>query len=252
MYDPLIGRFLSADPTIPDVANPQALNRYSYVYNRPTVLIDPSGYAPEWPDPNGGGSGDKNKNSLACITNPASCSGPPPMLEKNQNALVVAPAQVEVVSGPGGTVMAKGSGSGIRQKIRDVGDKIGMALGGCKGLVAILCSEAARRAAEKAAELANADGDGGANEVNAGINAVDKLINAAGKLEQVSGAKQGFVKGNAMEIYQGLIKGAEHIRGNLYKLADGTYINYHKSTSTGVSTIDINRAGEIFKIRVTP
>jgi len=51
--------------------------------------------------------------------------------------------------------MAKGSSSGIRQKLRDAGDKIGMALGGCKGIVAILCSEAARRAAEKAEEVAD-------------------------------------------------------------------------------------------------
>lgn len=45
-YDPLLGRFLSADSIVPDPANPQALNRYSYVYNRPTVLIDPSGHSP--------------------------------------------------------------------------------------------------------------------------------------------------------------------------------------------------------------
>jgi RHS repeat-associated protein len=42
-YDPTIGRFVSADPTTPDPANPQAFNKYSYVINNPTSAIDPSG-----------------------------------------------------------------------------------------------------------------------------------------------------------------------------------------------------------------
>ncbi|OQA14561.1 MAG: hypothetical protein BWY63_03136 [Chloroflexi bacterium ADurb.Bin360] len=34
-YDPTLGRFLQADTIIPDPANPQSLNRYSYVLNSP-------------------------------------------------------------------------------------------------------------------------------------------------------------------------------------------------------------------------
>ena len=34
-YDPALGRFLQADTIIPDPANPQSLNRYSYVLNSP-------------------------------------------------------------------------------------------------------------------------------------------------------------------------------------------------------------------------
>ena len=44
-YDPLIGRFLAPDSIIPSPGNPQALNRYSYVGNRPLILVDPSGHA---------------------------------------------------------------------------------------------------------------------------------------------------------------------------------------------------------------
>jgi len=44
MYDPLLGRFMSAAPTIPDVYNPQSLNRYSYVLNNPFRYVDPTGY----------------------------------------------------------------------------------------------------------------------------------------------------------------------------------------------------------------
>jgi RHS repeat-associated protein len=42
-YDPLVGRFLSADPYILAPANPQNLNRYSYCLNNPLRYTDPSG-----------------------------------------------------------------------------------------------------------------------------------------------------------------------------------------------------------------
>ncbi len=44
IYDPGLGRFLSADPFVPDAENTQAFNRYSYVYNQPLDYTDPSGY----------------------------------------------------------------------------------------------------------------------------------------------------------------------------------------------------------------
>jgi len=47
-YDPEIGRFISPDTVIPDPFNPQALNRYSYVYNNPLSYTDPSGHLPKW------------------------------------------------------------------------------------------------------------------------------------------------------------------------------------------------------------
>jgi RHS repeat-associated protein len=43
-YDPALGRFISADPIVPKPGNPQALNRYSYVYNNPLRYTDPSGH----------------------------------------------------------------------------------------------------------------------------------------------------------------------------------------------------------------
>ncbi len=44
VYDPLIGRFLSPDPHVQSMGNPQSLNRYSYVLNNPLSFVDPSGY----------------------------------------------------------------------------------------------------------------------------------------------------------------------------------------------------------------
>lgn len=45
VYDPNIGRFISADPFIQAPLMSQSLNRYSYVMNNPLSLIDPSGYS---------------------------------------------------------------------------------------------------------------------------------------------------------------------------------------------------------------
>ncbi len=43
-YDAAIGRFISPDTIVPEFANPQALNRYAYVYNNPLKYTDPTGH----------------------------------------------------------------------------------------------------------------------------------------------------------------------------------------------------------------
>ena len=43
-YDPVLGRFISADTLVPEPGNPQALNRYAYVLGNPLLFIDPSGH----------------------------------------------------------------------------------------------------------------------------------------------------------------------------------------------------------------
>lgn len=48
MYDPAIGRFLTADPLVKNVQNSQNWNRYSYVSNSPLNAIDPSGFGENW------------------------------------------------------------------------------------------------------------------------------------------------------------------------------------------------------------
>tara|TARA_R110002072_G_scaffold302540_1_gene486239 strand:- start:4147 stop:11085 length:6939 start_codon:yes stop_codon:yes gene_type:complete len=44
VYDPVFGRFLSADPYIQAPEFSQSYNRYSYVWNNPLSMTDPSGY----------------------------------------------------------------------------------------------------------------------------------------------------------------------------------------------------------------
>jgi len=43
-FDPALGRFLQADTIIPDPANPQSLNRYSYTLGNPLRYTDPTGH----------------------------------------------------------------------------------------------------------------------------------------------------------------------------------------------------------------
>jgi len=45
-YSPALGRFAQPDSLIPDPANPQAWNRYSYAFNNPVRYNDPSGHCP--------------------------------------------------------------------------------------------------------------------------------------------------------------------------------------------------------------
>lgn len=44
VYDPAVGRFISADPFIQAPDNTQSHNRYSYVMNNPLSMTDPSGF----------------------------------------------------------------------------------------------------------------------------------------------------------------------------------------------------------------
>jgi RHS repeat-associated protein len=47
VYDPVVARFLSADPIVQDPSFSQSFNRYSYTFNNPLSFVDPSGYETE-------------------------------------------------------------------------------------------------------------------------------------------------------------------------------------------------------------
>lgn len=57
IYDPLLGRFLSADVLVDGVTTVQGYNRYSYVKNNPLHYTDPSGYSASGRVLHGGYSG---------------------------------------------------------------------------------------------------------------------------------------------------------------------------------------------------
>jgi RHS repeat-associated protein len=50
VYDQIIGRFMSADPSIDGASNTQGWNRYAYVANNPLSAADPTGYTRDRPN----------------------------------------------------------------------------------------------------------------------------------------------------------------------------------------------------------
>ncbi len=46
-YDPFIGKFISPDSVVPGARNPQAFNRFAYVFNNPLGYVDPTGHDPD-------------------------------------------------------------------------------------------------------------------------------------------------------------------------------------------------------------
>jgi RHS repeat-associated protein len=66
IYDPLIGRFMSADPTIPHPYMLKSFNRYSYVLNNPLRLTDPTGF--DDGDGSDGGGWDGYSNDRVTTT----------------------------------------------------------------------------------------------------------------------------------------------------------------------------------------
>jgi len=45
IYDPTLGRFMTADSVVPDSTSSQSWNRYAFVRNNPLAFVDPSGHA---------------------------------------------------------------------------------------------------------------------------------------------------------------------------------------------------------------
>lgn len=87
---PYINRFLQPDSIIPNPVNPQAFNRFSYVYNNPINLIDPSGHCGtrrgmgSCPQP-----GDSNGNSGNDLPRLRSCAGGCRLTGLNRNLIEV-------------------------------------------------------------------------------------------------------------------------------------------------------------------
>jgi len=79
---------------------------------------------------------------------------------------------------------------------------------------------------------------------------VDELIQNAGTLSKVKGGRQGFIEGNIDEIFSSLTKNGKQIEPNRFQLPDGTIVTKYPSSTNGVPTLQINRNGQIYKIRV--
>jgi RHS repeat-associated protein len=80
MYDPKIGRFLTADPFVSAPFASQGHNRYAYAFNNPLGFVDPSGFSSCDPAPSGPPSGFSSYTGIP-VDGPSSHDvhfGPPP------------------------------------------------------------------------------------------------------------------------------------------------------------------------------
>ena len=82
-YSPYLNRFIQPDSIIPNLYNPQSLNRFTYTSNNPINRIDPTGHDDEcdkYPE------GDYR--SCACIDDPLECELDSLEYDKDESALV--------------------------------------------------------------------------------------------------------------------------------------------------------------------
>ena len=84
------------------------------------------------------------------------------------------------------------------------------------------------------------------------FNSVESLLQRVTTSPTKKGALQGFIRGDGEAIFRSITQGAQRMPNGTYKFTDGTTLFKHFSTNTGHFTIDINRAGAIYKIRIMP
>lgn len=101
VHDPLVARFMSADPLVQDPTNGQSYNRYTYVFNNPTNFTDPTGFAS---DPAKGTLADEVRQfcrgsamGLNCVTQTTSLATT--FLANNPGAAIVNAAGEVIASG---------------------------------------------------------------------------------------------------------------------------------------------------------
>ncbi len=95
-YSPKLGRFLSADTIVPNVANPQDLNRFSYVGNNPLRYTDPTGNRT---------CGDGEKYDCDGKLNPTTPSKPPVVIVPNPKPKKDKDPDQNPSGAPGGVVI---------------------------------------------------------------------------------------------------------------------------------------------------
>ena len=67
-YDAKLGRFLGADTIVPKPANPQAFNRYSYMFNNLLKYVDPTSHSMAAFDPGGDSGRHSHSTDHSCAT----------------------------------------------------------------------------------------------------------------------------------------------------------------------------------------
>lgn len=166
IYDPLLGRMLSADIVVQAPGNLQAYNRYSYVMNNPTTYTDPTGFF--W-DPNSGfwGASEWGIFGKAAVVDPAVEGYKSGSLDMEKGMTEIANAQggVDVTIGMLHLVAGVGAGVGVVADYAPGGRQV-------KGTANVL--------AKNADEIA----EGASKLTKAFAEKMDNISGGAGKLER--------------------------------------------------------------------
>jgi RHS repeat-associated protein len=253
-YDPEIGRFISPDTIVPNPANPQTLNRYSYCLNNPLRYIDPTGHDEEDSD-------DDNmtldeymyyiQNGFNTYSQHSEDYG--------QDAWVD-----EVFDGIGNGII--NAGIGLGRTVLEPGQVLRETWNAIKNYDdtwnALLdkwsTTEGKAELGTEAALgllLAKYWPKGGKlTETSSGTSySVDSLINDAIKngTKLKGGAIQLEIKGDIQNVMKDLTTDATQLKSDLYQCKDGTYIKQYNSSTDGGPSIFIDKGnGIIYKIRV--
>jgi RHS repeat-associated protein len=161
-YSPVVGRWLSPDPIVPDPYVSQSLNRYAYVRGNPISRYDPDGHD------------DEESNNGLCKVLPMFCQpqSPPIANEEGtrQQLTITTPVGVGIVAAQEGNNGGKGKAGG---------------LSGLVNLIRSLLGGAGGAAANKLAQEAGKDGDP-TNE-----------LSEAYRIAQAGGRHAGFLQNHA-------------------------------------------------------
>lgn len=132
LCDPTLGQFIMADTIVPDMFNPQSLNRYAYCLNNPLRYVDLSGHF--FGDAIGsavGAIGDAISNAGDAISNLGNSLGDVPLVGSVlEGAANIVGGAIEavggIVSGDSGAIssritnMAEGAGGILYTQARDI------------------------------------------------------------------------------------------------------------------------------------
>lgn len=267
------GRFLQPD------AFGFAGSRFAYVYGNPLRFTDPSGLVaqsqgePEQPpsDPSQISTPEEAERYLrACFSGKGPCDKE--MIDRARTILLAAsgrPGVNDLIAGLlrefwvassyfiGNSVVVSGEAPGLSTTEKGllqtaaIGPLVGLGLsfflGGGSGFVVLNLSESAAAAGGVAAAAKAAP------KLLNQYNSAASLIQFAGNLTRLKGgAKMGTVTGDGEAIFRAISSGGQTLPNGFVRMADGTMIGKHIASSSGQFTIDINQAGQIFKIRVIP